>query len=680
MGGNYNILRFKKLFVLLLVLVFLSPVFFVSAQEGETAVGYYTAGKTAQEDENYYLAIEKYKSALSLNPYYLNAMKGLAQCFYYLNEYRESLRYITMGKKYNKNDLELLTLEGRVWIVLGDLKKAQDLFNSVLSRQPNNIEAIAGMALLEIAGGRTSFALHQFEEALRVSPSHRQALLALVIINQELGNYKAAERYLELALRHHSNDALVHFVAGKYYYKQGSYEKAERNLSTALALNSHNEQARELLGSIYLSGHNYNRAVQILAAIPQSSPLYYLARYIMGRSYAGSGDLDNAVANFKKALSVRPDDEISRITLENMIINSSLPEKDPRRAAEAAARVKRGELFRKRYMLSMALLEYRIALMLDNASPEAKQARFKMAQIYRLRGFPMKYLDELEVIRDTMGATGTDSLDKTIANDIQMYEYRKKDLVSTKWDVNNQYGIHSNALKLDIFNLTPADTVLHPGAGSELTEFFKHILFLYEKKIKVADSGNITSFEQGFRAARSAYTDFFLILTFTETERSIGVECGLYLSRTGALLHTFRLSATGNDRVQSVLLSLGEKLDAMLPLRGKILARQFDQALIDLGSMHGLKKGDTLLILKKGAVTLHNGKVGFSYSESDVLGEFTVNAVDEVVSQGTLKNKGYYDLVNVDDEVIFEPKVKDEAGKTPQPQESTLLHDLMQLR
>jgi tetratricopeptide (TPR) repeat protein len=676
MGGNYNILA---LFLAVCFFCLLVP---PPAHAAESAVELYRQGMSAQEDENYYLAVEKYKAALDVNPYYLEAMKGLAQCFFFLNEYQESLRYITMGRKYNKNDAELLALEGRVWIVLGDLNKAQAQFSRVLALEPNNIEAMAGIALLDIAAGRTSFAVKQFEQALRISPSYRQALLALVIINQQLMNYPAAERYLELALRHHSNDALVHFIAGKYYFKRGSYEQAERHLATALALNNHNEQARELLGRIYFSTRNYDRAVQVLGALPQSSALYYLARYTMAKSYAGKGDIDNAIINYKRALGTRPDDEASRIALENLIIDSSLPETDPRRAEQADARVKQGNLFRSRYMLNMALLQYRIAVMLDKVSSVSKQAMFDMADIYRLRGFPMKYLEKLKVIRDTMGPAGPGpgNLDKTIANDIGRYEYQKKNLVSSKWGLEDQYKETSTPLSMDVFNLTPGSNVLHPGAGGEFTKFFTYILFLYEKKIQVENSGDISSFEEGFRKARNAYTDFFLILSFKEAERSINVECGLYLSRTGALLHKFNLGETGNDRVQSVLLSLGDKLNAMLPLRGRILARRFDQALIDLGSMHGLKKDDKLLILKKGSVSLHNGRVGFSYNDSDIVGEFTVTGPDEAVSEGTIKTKGYYDLVNIGDEVIFEPEVKEGTEKNQAQQAGGLLQDLMELR
>jgi tetratricopeptide (TPR) repeat protein len=679
MGGNYSILKIKKNKLIFLLICFLMPAVIINAESSTNAVELYKAGEIAQEQENYYLAVEKYKASLEINPYYINSMKGLAECFFYLNEYQESLKYITLGKKYNKNDLELLTLEGRVWIVLGDLNKAMDLFNRVLTMQPNNIEAIAGLALLDIAKGRTSFAVKQFEEALRVSPSHRQALLALVIINQQLNNYKACERYLELALKYHANDALVHFVVGKYYYSRAHYAKAERHLETALALNTHYVQARQLLGNIYIAQRNYKRAVEILTAVPQSHPLYYLARYTLGKAHAGLGDIDNAIRNFKKTLGIRPDDEVSRIALENLIIDSSLPERDPRRVDLSGERLRRGGLFKTRYMLDMALLEFRICQMIDNASENGKMGMYKMAEIYKLKGFPMKYLEKLLVIREKFGINEGNEFDRSVANDIERYEYKKKELVSSKWNID-QFKINSTRLKFALFNMRPANNEIHPQAGSELTRFFEYILFLYEKKIEVSKRADISSFEEGFRLARNSYTDYFLIISFHETDRSISAACGLYLSNTGALLHKFNITRTGNDRVQSVLIQLGERLNSMLPLRGKIIDRKFDQAIIDVGSLHDLKKDDKLLVIKKGAVRLHNKRAGFSYAESDVVGEFTVTALDEGIAEGILTRKGYHDLINIGDEVIFEPKVEDEEERTTPAAANDLLRELMELR
>jgi len=112
MGGNYIIKKSKilLLFVLLVVLVFT-----IFSESEKSAIQLYNEGKAAEDRANYYLAIERYKAALALNPHYLKPIKGLAQCFFRLNEYYESLRYIELGKKYNKNDHKISLVHCLTW-------------------------------------------------------------------------------------------------------------------------------------------------------------------------------------------------------------------------------------------------------------------------------------------------------------------------------------------------------------------------------------------------------------------------------------------------------------------------------------------------------------------------------------------------------------------------------------
>ncbi len=212
--------------VILAILFLSTPL--LHGQPANGAISLFEQGKAATEEENYYLAIEKYKASLALNPHYLDPIKGLAECFFFLDEYEESLRWVALGKKYNKNDLSLPTLEGRINIILGNLEKARGLFLQTLRTEPNNIEAMTGIALLDIAAGRTRFAAKQFEDALVYNPQHRITLLSLALIYENLGDLPNANKFIELALKNHSNYFLVHYIAGRTYYLQETGPKANR--------------------------------------------------------------------------------------------------------------------------------------------------------------------------------------------------------------------------------------------------------------------------------------------------------------------------------------------------------------------------------------------------------------------------------------------------------------------
>jgi hypothetical protein len=101
---------------------------------------------------------------------------------------------------------------------------------------------------------------------------------------------------------------------------------------------------------------------------------------------------------------------------------------------------------------------------------------------------------------------------------------------------------------------------------------------------------------------------------------------------------------------------LAAQVAELLPVEGTLLIRKFGQGAIDLGSFQGVKKGDVLVIVRKGEVRLRSDGPGMSYNESDVVGDFRVTGLDEAVSEGTVTGRGYFDYVNAGDHVLFPVK------------------------
>jgi tetratricopeptide (TPR) repeat protein len=634
--------------IVLLPTLLVSPRLF--SQPAAPAIGLYEQGRSAQNDENYYLAIEKYKAALALNPKYLDPIKGLAECFFFLDEYDESLHWAELGKQLNKNDNSLLTLEGRIQIVLGNLDQAKSLFLAVLSRQPNNIEAMTGVALLDIAAGRVRFAAKQFEDALAMNPQDRVTLLSLALIDESLGDMANANKFIELALANHPNYFLVQYIAGRTYYLEGDWPESEAHLRNALALKGDFEPARMLLGNLYVVLNRPDQAVEVLHPLLSQNPENALARYVLGIAYWAKRDLTSAIASFEGAISLSPNDEFSRLALEQLA-TSELKQGDPKRVSLARFRYAQGQLFEGKNLLEQALLEYRRAIKLD---PASRDARLAFANIFRRRGFPMKYLNELQILKD-LGLA-----DRRINDDIAYYQTKSIGRVAQKWGID-QHDLDERSLSVQIFTLAPRNSLIHPASAEIVARFFKDVLDGYGK-LRVPDVNPVAgSFEEAFRAARTAKADFFILLNFDEGERTFQARARLYLAKTGSLMADLSAERTGNDRVRDALLKVGSTVNDLLPVRGTLLRKEFDRGVVDLGSFQGLKEKDKLVIVKAGRVSLESSTIGFQYSDNDVVGYLTLDGIDEAVSEGSLEKKSFYDYVTTGDEVLFLPQGE---GKT----------------
>jgi hypothetical protein len=216
---------------------------------------------------------------------------------------------------------------------------------------------------------------------------------------------------------------------------------------------------------------------------------------------------------------------------------------------------------------------------------------------------------------------------------------------------------------------------LHPFAGRQLVEYLKDQLLRFDT-VAVLDAGPgaeplVQSFEEAFRRARGLGADYFLILSFEESERSFSAELEQYLGRTGTRVATYSAFRTGNERIQECLGLLTTQLEAALPAWGRLVSREFDAGLIDLGRLDGVKAEDKLVVVKRGRVRLRNDGVGLAMEERDVVADFQVGRPDERVSEGILSRRSFFDLSNPGDEVVFQPAPAGGAAPQEAPAEAS---------
>ena len=86
-------------FFIYCICILLLPSFVCAA----TASDYFNAGKTLQERESWYEAIEQYLEAVQMNPAYGEAWYSLAECCYENGEYDLALTYLTQADSLIKN-------------------------------------------------------------------------------------------------------------------------------------------------------------------------------------------------------------------------------------------------------------------------------------------------------------------------------------------------------------------------------------------------------------------------------------------------------------------------------------------------------------------------------------------------------------------------------------------------
>ncbi len=634
---------------------------------GQEAAVLYEKGRKALDQEHVYEAIELFKSALDLNDKYVEPLVGLAESFFALAEYDEALKYIEKARRFDRLDTNLAGIEARIRLGLGQFEKARIAFEDILKNEPNNIDAQFGLAELAIAFGKPVNAAALYEKALRISPQNRRALLSLVLIFDEMGDYKVAEKYLTQVLDYYPNNASVQYVAAKHLFTQSSFSDAEYHVRIALSLRPEYLEATLLLSRIFLVRKEYTAAIDILEDVLVVHKNEALIWYNLAAAYAESGRADEAIQTYARVLTIQPDDEVARIALENLLLNAT-EIGDPLRERFAAYHFDRGKEFLDRNYLLKAMLEFRRGLIL---TPRSRDGRLLYASGYRLLGLEGKNYSELRVLTD-LGFN-----DREVTKKLEIAESLLRDSVSERWNVS-QYDLERYRFRISVY--FEEGGMLHILGEREAAAYLDHLLLGYDKIELVGSTVKTRGFGEAYRDARDRGVDFFVVLSFEEGSRHFAAGWKLYSGNTGAQLAENAVLRTGNNRVVDALNNTADAIEKKLPLYAEILAREFDTVLVDAGWADGLKIDDELIIIQSEVFDRGQDALEIVYTEDEVLGSLRITDVDELVCEGEIKKDPFFDLINVGDKIIYPPSDKAENTAVQQPIPDELYKSILKLR
>lgn len=610
----------------------------------DTALDLYIQGKNAQYRDDWYTATELYQEALILNPAYGDAWFGLAECAYELDQYDLAVTYSDRAATYIKNRTDIPNLKGFAFIGLGRLDEARQVFLQVLALYPNDIEARFGLAQLDIFDGRFSGAELYYLDALKRETQNKKALLSLALIADELGEVEKARSYIEQALRSHSGRADVHYFAAYLAAKDNNIVDAEMHVRTAIRLNGDYDEAYKLLANILFADERYSETIDICDYRIYQNRNTPSAWYIKGLANEMLGRTEQAFSAWEVGLGINPQDEIMRAAFELLIFEETDIE-DDRRPQWAEYHLEKAKIAQRKYLSKEALYEYQRTLRID---PLNVKARLALADILLQEGYAESYLSQLQFLQAKDLAT------ENIDDLVESYSSILSNTLPLQWGVDPFY-LDKTRWTIALSYPEEVLSLHHQQALSITAGMLADIFNSSQTILAVASPTAVSGYAQAFRNAREQGYDFFALLDISEGDRDITVVLDLYLSQTGNKVASWKIYRTGNDRFSAVLQKLRDDITNVLPQKGRIIERRGSNILIDMGRKDGAVIDQVFTIYEKNSVQLADSSMGLKYDTTKALGTVTLTAVGEDISQGTFSQTGFYDLVNIGDEVLPNP-------------------------
>ena len=642
-----KMMKSKKTVVLSVCLLLLPAFVF-----GAGALDKYNLGMEAQQNENFYVASQYYLEVTAENPAFTDAWYKLAECSYKLGEFDLALNYLDNAEKYEKNNLAIQNLKGMVYVSLGRIDDGRAIFNNILKKYPNDIDAHFGLAEIELYEGRFSGAQNQYMEALKRQNTNRKALLSLALVNAERGNTQASENYLRQALSYYSGESEVHYLASIIYSMKGDYVTAEKQARIAVEVNSDYDKAYDMLSTVLYKQSRYKEVIDISDYLISRNRKNTNAWFIKGVSQCKLGNISGAIETWTAGLSINPQDEIMRSALENEVRNT-LSLEDSHRSLYAQYHVENAKQYASRYDGSGAVYEYQRALLLDPMNYEARAA---YADILEINGMHELYLEQLKFIKEhnseQISKAGGKKLLTELNDKIEAYNYLLTDTLGKKWNVEPFY-LDKTRWNIAVFYEDTNSTFIHADTNrlvaNAAADIFSGVAITSVKTQVTPVSG----YGEAFKNSRAGGFDYFIILSLSEGENDMTLSSTMYSGRTGLEVSKNSFYCTGNNRFSTVLRRFRNSVLEKLAVRGKILARNGKTILVDLGKSENIVKDAQLKIIKKGQIRTADSGTGLYYRDADVLGSITITTAGEEISEATIENHGFYDKINIDDEIVL---------------------------
>ena len=642
-----KMMKSKKTLVLSVCLLLLPALVF-----GAGALDKYNLGMEAQQNENFYVASQYYLEVTAENPAFTDAWYKLAECSYKLGEFDLALNYLDNAEKYEKNNQKIQNLKGMVYVSLGRIDDGRAIFNNILKKYPNDIDAHFGLAEIELYEGRFSGAQNQYMEALKRQNTNRKALLSLALVNAERGNTQASENYLRQALSYYSGESEVHYLASIIYSMKGDYITAEKQARIAVEVNSDYDKAYDMLSTVLYKQSRYKEVIDISDYLISRNRKNTNAWFIKGVSQCKLGNIAGAIETWTAGLSINPQDEIMRSALENEVRNA-LSLEDSHRSLYAQYHVENAKQYASRYDGSGAVYEYQRALLLDPMNYEARAA---YADILEINGMHELYLEQLKFIKEhnseQISKAGGKKLLTELNDKIEAYNYLLTDTLGKKWNVEPFY-LDKTRWNIAVFYEDTNSTFIHADTNrlvaNAAADIFAGVAITSVKTQVTPVSG----YGEAFKNSRAGGFDYFIILSLSEGENDMTLSSTMYSGRTGLEVSKNSFYCTGNNRFSTVLRRFRNSVLEKLAVRGKILARNGKTILVDLGKSENIVKDAQLKIIKKGQIRTADSGVGLYYRDADVLGSITITTAGEEISEATIENHGFYDKINIDDEIVL---------------------------
>ncbi len=222
--------------------------------------------------------------AVEVNPENIDCLLRLAQLYHYLTKYDEEMVLIDKALHKDVHNAQAYFMKGMLFKDKGDTTKAISSMQTAVEQDPDHYNAYIQLGLL-CAAQNIPLAENYYLNALKINPNSQEAMYDL----------------------------------GMYYQESDNYNAAIETYTTLLKVNPHHFDSHFNLGMLHVVKLNVvDEAMKYFNLAIEDDPKDPRGYYGRGFCFEKKGDVTNAMADYKMALTVEPGYENAIIAINRL--------------------------------------------------------------------------------------------------------------------------------------------------------------------------------------------------------------------------------------------------------------------------------------------------------------------------------------------------------------------------
>jgi len=265
---------------------------------------YLAAGQKYMKKGQYGDASVEFRNAVRLDPRFVEAYYQLAQADLAQHDWRGAYASLEQAIELDPRRLDARLDRGRLYIAARQFDKAEEEANSILQEDPKNVGAYQLLAAALVGKQKLDRALESLSKVTELLPNDSSSYVNLALVEINLRRFSDAEKHLKQAVATDPKSLQANMDLADFYRLQNQLPQAQAALQAGILNNPDAPQLYVVWADMLSNSGKITEADGILNKLRNQMPKSLEATIAIGDYYAQRRDLDKALAEYQRGLSI----------------------------------------------------------------------------------------------------------------------------------------------------------------------------------------------------------------------------------------------------------------------------------------------------------------------------------------------------------------------------------------